>query len=103
MVSDTKGGLSAIGESFDAFDSASVLSVASEMVIGGIIVDWGVAVSVAAWPWPLFTARTSKAYCVSLVRPVTVNVVSLPASLPASAPSGTSVQAALVSTVLPAE
>ena len=87
-----------------ASDSASALSVASVLVSGvGII---GVAVSVAAGPSPLFTARTSKAYCVPLVRPVTVNVVSLPASVSASAPSGTSVQVALValvSTVLPAE
>ena len=42
----------------------------------------GVAVSAAAAPWPMaFSARTSKAYSVSLARPLTVTVRTSPAEV----------------------
>ena len=50
-----------------------------------------------------FTACTSKAYCVPLVRLDTVTPVSSPVLVPASLPSGTSVHVALDDTVEPAE
>ena len=64
----------------------------------------GVAVTgPAVVPSPaLFTARTSKAYAVALVRPLTRTLVSSPALLPVSLLSATAVQSVASSTVIPA-